>query len=49
HTCYCECIEPFTGRTPEIVNIPTKPNPIGFKIWVLAQIGYVLDILWQIR
>ncbi|KAF2188001.1 hypothetical protein K469DRAFT_440606, partial [Zopfia rhizophila CBS 207.26] len=36
-----ECIEGFTGRTSDIVNIPTKLNPIGFKIWVLAQIGYV--------
>jgi hypothetical protein len=44
-----ECIEGFTGRTPDIVNIPTKPTPIGFKIWVLADNGYVLDLLWHVR
>jgi hypothetical protein len=44
-----ECIEAFTGRTADIVNIPTKPTPIGFKIWVLADQGYVLDLLWHVR
>jgi hypothetical protein len=44
-----ECIEGFTGRTSDIVNIPTKPTPIGFKIWVLADQGYVLDLLWHVR
>src|SRR2546423_3617444 len=44
-----ECIEGFTGRTSDIVNIPTKPTPIGFKIWVLADNGYVLDLLWHVR
>jgi hypothetical protein len=32
-----ETIERFTGRTPEIVNIPTKPTPEGFKIWMLGN------------
>ena len=40
-----ECIEGFTGRTSDTVNIPTKPTPIGFKIWVLADQGYVFDLL----
>jgi hypothetical protein len=44
-----ECIEGFTGRTHDIVNIPTKPTPIGFKIWVLADNGYVLDLLWHVK
>ena len=44
-----ECIEGFTGRTCDIVNIPTKPTPIGFKIWVLADNGYVLDLLWHVK
>ncbi len=44
-----ECIEGFTGRASDIVNIPTKPTPIGFKIWVLADDGYVLDLLWHVR
>ena len=40
-----ECIEGFTGRTNDTVNIPTKPTPIGFKIWVLMDQGYVFDLL----
>jgi len=42
-----ECIQGFDGRASEIVNIPTKPTPIGFKIWVLAIDGYVLDFMWH--
>ena len=37
------------GRAPEIVNIPSKPPPEGFKIWVLANEGYILDWLWHAR
>jgi hypothetical protein len=38
-----EIIQRFTGRANEIVNIPSKPTPEGFKTWVLANEGYVLD------
>src|SRR5947208_1762341 len=44
-----ECIEGFTGRTSDTVNIPTKPTPIRFKIWVLADQGYVFDLLWHVK
>jgi len=44
-----ECIEGFTGRTSDTVNIPTKPTPIGFKIWTLADSGYVIDLLWHVK
>ncbi len=44
-----ECIEGFTGRTSDTVNIPTKPTLIGFKIWVLADQGYVFDLLWHVK
>jgi len=37
------------GRAPEIVNIPLKPTPEGFKIWVLANKGYILDWLWHAK
>jgi len=37
------------GRAPEIVNIPSKPTPEGFKIWVLANEGYILNWLWHAR
>jgi Transposase IS4 len=39
----------FTGRASDTVNIPTKPVPIGFKIWVLADQGYVFDFLWHVK
>ena len=42
-----ETIERFTGRAFEIVNIPTKPTPEGFKIWVLGNQGYVLDWMFH--
>ena len=38
-----EPIQRFMGRSSEIVNIPIKPTPEGFKVWVLANQGYVLD------
>ena len=47
HIAVDECIEPFFGRCSDTVNIPTKPNPIGFKIWCLADAGYILDFLWH--
>ena len=37
------------GRAPEVVNIPSKPTPEGFKIWVLANEGYVLDFMWHAK
>ena len=37
------------GRAPEIVNILSKPTLEGFKIWVLANEGYILDQLWHSR
>jgi hypothetical protein len=33
----------FTGRVKEIVTIPIKPTPTGFKIWALAQQGFFLS------
>ena len=43
HLAVDEIITRFLGRAKEIVNIPSKPTPKGFKIWVLANEGYVLD------
>ena len=37
------------GRAKEIVNIPSKPTPEGFKIWVLANEGYILDWLYHAK
>ena len=32
----------FTGRAKEITTIPSKKHSTGFKIWILADHGYVL-------
>jgi hypothetical protein len=40
-----ECIQHFEGRTREKVVIPTKPTPEGFKIWAIAEAGYLLSWL----
>ena len=37
------------GRASETVNIPFKPTPEGFKIWVLANKGYILDFMWHAK
>ena len=42
-----ESIQRFLGRAYEIINIPSKPTPKGFKIWVLANSGYIVDWLWH--
>jgi len=49
HLAVDETIQRFMGRAPEIVNIPSKPTPEGFKIWVLANEGYVLDFIWHAK
>ena len=49
HLTVDETIQRFMGRAKEIVNIPTKPEPEGFKIWVLANCGYVLDWLYHCK
>ena len=47
HLTVDEAIQRFMGRAKEVVNIPKKPVPEGFKIWVLANAGYVLDWMWH--
>ena len=37
------------GRAKEIINIPIKPEPEGFKIWVLANCVYILDWLYYCK
>ena len=36
-------IAQFTGRAFKTVNILSKPTLEGFKIWIIANYGYVLD------
>ena len=49
HLAVDETIQRFMGRAKEIVNIPSKPTPEGFKIWVLANQGYILDWMYHAK
>ena len=49
HLSVDETIERFIGQSAEIVNIPSKPTPEGFKIRVLANQGYILDWLHHVK
>jgi hypothetical protein len=37
------------GRASKIVNILLKLTPEGFKIWALANKGYILNWLWHAK
>jgi hypothetical protein len=47
HVAVDEAMQRFTGRAKQIVHIPHKPTPKGFKIWCLANGGYLLDWLFH--
>ena len=49
HLTVDETIQRFMGRAYEVVNILSKPTPEGFKIWVLANQGYVLDWMYHAK
>ena len=40
-------IQGFMGRSKEIVNIPSKPTPEGFKIWCLSNGPYILNWIYH--
>ena len=42
-------IKCFTSCTPKIINILTKSTPKGFKIWVLANQGYILNWIFYVK
>jgi len=44
-----ECMVRFTGRSVETTTLPTKPIPVGYKVWVLAQAGYFLRWIWHVH
>ena len=37
----------FTGRSHDIMTIPSKPTPTGYKVWAVAQKGYIFSWLWH--
>ncbi|KAF1955799.1 hypothetical protein CC80DRAFT_492759, partial [Byssothecium circinans] len=49
HLCVNEAIARFTGRASEIIIIKTKPTPEGYKVWVLASDGVVLNWLFHAK
>ena len=45
-----EAMAGYVGRTKHTVNLPSKPTPKGYKIWVLAlQHGYSYSWRWHSR
>jgi hypothetical protein len=36
----------FTGRSKDIISIKSKPIPVGFKIYALADAGFVYSFLF---
>ncbi|KAM5529050.1 hAT family dimerization domain protein [Fusarium oxysporum f. sp. phaseoli] len=44
-----ECIIRYTGRSNETKLVKGKPEPLGFKIWVIAQQGFFIRWLWHIK
>ena len=49
HLTVDESIQRFQGRSDATVNIPSKPVPEGYKIWVLANAGYVMDWIFHAK
>ena len=44
-----ESMQRFTGRAKEITTIPSKKHFTGYKIWILADHGYVLLIKFHAK
>jgi hypothetical protein len=40
-------MERFSGRSLDIVTIPSKPISTGYKVWAIAQLGYILGVLYH--
>lgn len=43
---YDEMMLPFRGRSAHRTKVPGKPDPEGFKVWGLAEDGYLYDFLY---
>jgi hypothetical protein len=48
HLSIDEIIQGFGGRSADIVNIPSKPVLIGYKIWGLGDRGFIIDFLFHV-
>lgn len=49
HLSIDESMVKFTGRSAEIMNIPSKPTSKGFKLWLLANTGYILYFMYHVK
>jgi hypothetical protein len=43
-----EVIARYEGHAKETTTIPNKPTPTGFKIWSIADMGFLLCWNWHI-
>ncbi|KAJ3454592.1 hypothetical protein MRS44_013192 [Fusarium solani] len=49
HPAVDECIIRYTGKSDDITVIKGKPDPIGFKIWVISQCGFFIRWIWHVK
>jgi hypothetical protein len=49
HLAVDECMVGYTGRSNATTVVHGKPDPIGFKVWVIAQQGFFIRWLWHIK
>jgi hypothetical protein len=43
-----EIIVGYEGRAKETTTVPNKPTPTGFKVWAVAQRGFLLCWNWHV-
>ena len=46
HLAIDESMIPYRGRSNHTVKMKNKPIPEGYKVWVLAEQGYIWSFLW---
>jgi hypothetical protein len=39
----------YTGKSDDTTVIKGKPDPVGFKIWVIAQYGFFIRWIWHVK
>ena len=49
HLAVDECMIRYTGKSDDITVIKSKPDPVGFKIWVIAQCGFLFRWIWHVK
>ena len=37
----------FKGKACKIITIPNKPIKTGFKVWIIANIGYIIHEIYH--